>query len=240
MTPLVAVTVAVAVGGASSPAEAGHHCVAVADVVGYARCSRFGDWARPQSATFEVGTSVLRFRMPPPPATAEALRDGVPTTYALHAGDAMATGTGFELRAGLAFSRTWYVVNQWEFAPVSDGAPVRVDATARGTTTTTDSARTAFVMQASILVGAHRRFGAWSLAAEAGPGVRALYPLLAGGLPDSTAIPQQQGYVAVQPKLDYWLSPTFSVGVGASLASDAGAGIGVVVGAHLAPYDMSR
>lgn len=225
---------------ASATAHAGrHHCHAVANVVGYPRCTRFGDWARPLSATFEVGASSLRFPMPSPATSVAAVRDGVATTYQLHAADPIATGTGFELRVGLAFSRTWYVVNQWDFAPVTGSAPVRVDATARGATTTTDAATGGFVVQSALLVGMHRRFGAWSVAAEAGPGVRDLYPIV-DGLPDSTAIPRQLGYLAVQPELDYWLSPSLSIGLGASLATDSGLGAGLVVGAHLMPYDMSR
>jgi hypothetical protein len=228
---------------ASATADAHpRHCEAADDIRGLDTCSQFGDWMPYGSAVFELGVSALSFRDDPADNISQTTTNGTTTIYRLTnvpGASQQVSGLGPRLRVTYAWSRTWYVVNQWDFANVVSGPPVRANISARGSTTMVDASTGGFAIEGDLLVGAHRRFGPISLSAEAGPGARDLYTEV-DGLP--MTMTQNVVIFPVQPKIDFWLDPSFSLGVAASIdvLHPDGATAGIVLGVHLMPYDMSR
>jgi hypothetical protein len=197
-----------AVLAAPTAAWAGHHCHEVSQIVGYEQCGRFGGWSFGAMVSLEAGVSALRFS------------------------DTSATGGRTRLAVG--FGRTFYLASQLDLAAITGG--VRPGVAALGGSTMPPTAAGGSVAQELMLLGAHRRFGQLTIAAEAGPGVRfATY---------DTGRPAMQGWfvLELQPKLDLWLTPNISVGAvgGFDLVQHDGFSAALVMGFHLTPYDMAR
>ena len=224
----------------------GHHCRETSDVVGYERCGGFGGWQYGATLAWDLGVSALRYS----PDQVDALQniplaDGTTQTVHLHAapGDARSvTAMGARLRAYIGFGRTFYLVNQTDLESVTGGPHLVADISEHGSTTTMDAGNAGFIVQGAMMLGAHRRFGLFSLSLESGLGVRfATYS--ASDVPLAAQPPMQVSVlVPVQPKLDFWLSPNCSLGLiaGVDALHPSGLSGGLVLGLHVMPYDASK
>jgi hypothetical protein len=230
--------------GVSSIAEA-HHCREVSSIVGYENCGSFGGWSVGAMLAVEAGASALRYDADQIDATTSVMRDGTWTQYHVHAapGDGRAlTAFGPRVRMLFGLGRTFYLAGQLDVAWVTGGPHLVADISARGTTTTMNAGLSGGVMQGAFAFGAHRRFGAITLAGELAPGARfATYS--ATGLPDTVRMAFQAGVVVVaQPKLDLWLTPNISLGLAAGfdLTHPGAVAAAIMLGGHLMPYDYAR
>jgi hypothetical protein len=224
-------------------AEAGHHRRCTVSVTGY--CGAFGAWRHGVTMAFDVGMSALRFTPDRIDATRTVLRDGAATAYAVRPADGEPHplgAIGARVRLAFGVGRTLYVVGQTDLASVSTGPAVVADLSAAGTTTTMSASTGGFVAQEAIMLGAHRRVGAFSLALESGLGARiAIYSTTT--LPDTIQAPTQASVVVpLQIKLDWWLSPNVAIGAlgGVDLLHRGDVTVGIVLGMHLMAFDGSR
>jgi hypothetical protein len=224
-------------------AHAGHHCHEISTIVGYEQCSRFGTWSWGATLAWEMGVSALRYSADEIDATAYA--PGSATSYHVVAApgdDRAVTAAGLRLRSMLGFGRTFYLAGQFDYASITGGPHLVADVSMRGTTMTMDGGTGGFVMQSAMVLGMHRRFGSWGAAFEAGPGARfAMYTTK--GLPDEVRLPGQAWFlVELQPRVDLWLTPNFSLGFVGSFDTlhPDGFAAAVVLGAHALPFDTAR
>jgi len=141
-----------------------------------------------------------------------------------------AEAVGGRSRLSFGFGRTFYVASQLDFGAITREPAANVTERA-----TMPSAAGGRIVQGEMLLGAHRRYGQLTIAAEAGPGMRVAS--------FARPTPMQAWFVLdVHPKLDLWLAPNISLGVigGFDVVQHDGFSAALVLGFHVTPYDMAR
>ncbi|HUJ63833.1 MAG TPA: hypothetical protein VLX92_35275 [Kofleriaceae bacterium] len=227
-------------------AEAGSLCHDRSTVLGYRHCRRFGAWSHPVAMWWDFGATVLHYDPQMIDATASAVHGGDVTQYRViadpsdHRG---VTALGARMASHLALPGGWlYIGAQMDLAPELAGPRLIADVTARGTSTTLDSASSGYVMSNEMLVGARVAIGGVVASTELAPGVR-FAQYATSDLPDRVTAPVQTWFVLeLHQKLELWLGPHTSVGVELGvdlLHTDAVEG-GVTFGVHLEPFGGIR
>jgi hypothetical protein len=221
------------------------HCHETSHVVGREHCSRFGTWSTGFPLWWEFGAVALRFDPKPIDGKSAAMANGEPAIYHVVGapGDNRPiSALGFRLRHTLAFGRHFYFGGEFDWASITGGPRLVTDVAARTTTVTMTGEMGGLVAENKLLVGVHETFGLVTLAAELGPGVRmAVYST--DLLPASAQPPAQPWFIAAaQVAAHAWMTPHITLGVtaGTDLLRGDELSVGVTVGFHFMPFDLTR
>jgi hypothetical protein len=217
---------------APARAEAKHHCLETAGVVGYKRCSRFGDmWSHVPAFRLELGASMLRFapggfdasdggyHLVPPPGDTRPI-----VAYGLH------------VRLFVPLSSSLYIAGDTDIAWIASAPALVPEATALATTTMLGGAR-GDLMQVTFPVGVQHALGPLTFAVEVGWGAR-ISEVTSRSIHAGSFDP----LIVINERAIAWLSPRWSVGVqiGSNVLRRDDFSAVAFVGAHLAPFDNLR
>lgn len=234
--------------GRSSHVHTSSSCVEASTILGYRRCSSFGDWAKttllPPTA-IEVGAISRAIRLAPLSLSGSTELEGQKLRFMAERPNARTMNTiGVGVRLTMDIGAGFYLGADGEIGAATASLPVRAMASDAEPLT----AYQASYGQVAAILGAHRTIGDTRVAAEVAAG-GLVTPVTARFADDPETGSDHRTMLSLSARptaearlrVARWLSPWTSVGVFAGIdLSGGGFSAGLSFGAHLRAFDGGR